>query len=98
LHRFFAPRRWQDYHGSQGLGVEARDQVDVARTVFLPKLANLNFRHASGHKGLALTVEAAARGVNCLSRVGYALGTQTLAPRCQKPFDKSKNRPLSRGE
>ena len=65
----------QNHHSIQGLGVQPGDQVDVARSVILPKLANLDFPHARAHKGLALTVEAAAKGVNCLPTVRYGLGT-----------------------
>src|ERR1700687_1412123 len=45
----------QNHHRIQGLGVQPGDQVYIAGTVFLPKLAYLDLGYA--HRGLIQTVE-----------------------------------------
>ena len=35
----------QDRHGTEGFGIDPRNQVDIPRSVLFPKLANLNFRY-----------------------------------------------------
>ena len=51
----------QQGDSTERLGVNSSDQVGIPRTVFLPKLANLDFSHAHG---LYLTVDSPGESVN----------------------------------
>jgi hypothetical protein len=57
----------QDRRRAEGFRINSRDQVDIPRSVFLPKLANLDFRYAhrsdNGSTGFSLCQRAAKRDV-----------------------------------
>ena len=74
--RFILGARFaKNYHGAQGLGVQAGDQVGVGGAVFFPELTNLNLRNA--HRQTSNVVWETG-SVNCFAEASAILAQSAV--------------------